>query len=85
MDWILNKKREVNPKPKKQGINTYAKPTLKYCIKCKKVWEISTTGSILFYKHMPTYGLPRKTCKSCNNLSTDTYEKQIYNKKRSKE
>ena len=85
MDWILNKKRQVNPKPKKQGINTYVKPTLKYCLNCKKVWEISTTGSILFYKHMPTYGLPRKTCKSCNNLSTDTYEKQIYNKKRSKE
>jgi hypothetical protein len=84
MDWILNKKREVNPKPKKQGINIYTKPTLKYCLDCKKVWEISTTGSILFYKHMPTYGLTRKTCKSCNNLSTDTYKNQAYDKKRSK-
>ena len=39
--------------------------TLRYCLKCEHVWEISTSGSILYYKHLPTYGLPRKKCKSC--------------------
>tara|TARA_R110002110_G_scaffold120534_2_gene295785 strand:+ start:460 stop:726 length:267 start_codon:yes stop_codon:yes gene_type:complete len=80
MDWILNKKTKKEGKSalkiKRRGINTYAKQTLRYCLKCKKVWEISTTGSILFYKHLPTYGLPRKNCKSCNNLSVLSYERQ---------
>ena len=75
MDWILNKK-SGNALVKKQSKNTYTKPTLRYCIDCKKVWEISTTGSILFYAHLPTYGLPRKGCKSCKNLSIESYEKQ---------
>ena len=50
--------------------------TLKYCLECKKTWEIGTDGGILFYTHLPTYGLERKTCKGCNNLSTESYEKQ---------
>ena len=76
MDWILNKKRETGFKPKKQDINTYSKPALRYCMECKKVWEISTAGSILFYNHLPTYKLPRIKCKACRNLSTESYEKQ---------
>jgi len=55
---------------------------LKHCLKCKKTWEIGTNGSILFYKHLPTYGLERKTCKGCNNLSIKTYEKQTTDSKR---
>jgi len=62
--------------------NTALKATLRYCLECKKVWEIGISGSILFYSHLPTYKLPRKICKACNNLSIDTYEKQMYHKKR---
>jgi|TARA_R110000765_G_scaffold62374_2_gene121050 hypothetical protein len=76
MDWILKQKRANALKFKKQGINTYTKPTLRYCLECEKVWEISTTGSILFYRHLPTYKLPRVKCKKCRNLSVESYEKQ---------
>jgi len=78
MDWILNKKRISNTdlKKKKKSRKNYSKPSLRYCIDCKKVWVISTTGSILFYDHLPTYGLERRTCKACDNRSTETYEHQ---------
>jgi hypothetical protein len=74
MNWIIDKK--PLSKYKKQGINSYKKETLKYCLECKKVWQISITGSILFYKHLPTYGLTRQTCKACKKLSIKTYEQQ---------
>jgi len=57
-------------------MGNYSKPSLRYCINCKKVWVISTTGSILFYDHLPTYGLERRICKACDNRSTETYERQ---------
>ena len=78
MDWILNKKRTSNTdlKKKKKIRKNYSKPSLRYCINCKKVWVISITGSILFYDHLPTYGLERRICKACNNRSTETYENQ---------
>ncbi len=69
MDWIINKKRvsDLSLKKRRKVRKNYAKPTLRYCINCKKVWEISTTGSILYYEHLPTYGLDRRICKACNN------------------
>ena len=40
---------------------------LKYCEGCKHVWERSSTGSILYYAHLPTYKLPRITCYKCKS------------------
>lgn len=77
MDWIINKKQNNNLRPtKKKKVKNYQKAKLRYCLDCKKVWEISTSGSILFYEHLPTYGLERRICKSCNNLNTKTYKQQ---------
>ena len=40
---------------------------LKYCLKCKKVWEQNALyiKKEIHYSHMPTYGLPRITCNKC--------------------
>ena len=38
---------------------------LKYCEGCQHVWERSSTKVILYYNHLPTYKLPRITCKKC--------------------
>ena len=43
---------------------------LKYCTKCRKVWENSsrTGGSItkvVYYDDFPTIGKDRKTCEKC--------------------
>ena len=84
MDWIINKKQinALRPKKKKKVIN-YQKAKLRYCLDCKKVWEISTSGSILFYEHLPTYGLERRNCKSCDNLSIKAYKQQRGNNEKS--
>tara|TARA_R110000787_G_scaffold3780_1_gene14575 strand:+ start:2871 stop:3044 length:174 start_codon:yes stop_codon:yes gene_type:complete len=39
--------------------------SLKYCEKCKYVWEKSSTGSIIYHSDLPTYKLPRINCKNC--------------------
>ena len=39
--------------------------SLKYCEKCKYVWEKSSTGSILHHSDLPTYKLPRIICNKC--------------------
>ena len=39
--------------------------SLKYCEKCKYVWEKSSTGSIIYHSDLPTYKLPRINCKKC--------------------
>ena len=42
---------------------------LKFCNSCNYVWEISIiqkNGSICRYNNMPTFGLPRETCRICN-------------------
>ena len=43
---------------------------LKYCLKCKKVYEQNVLyyEKEIHYSHMPTYGLPRVTCKKCKNF-----------------
>ena len=42
---------------------------LKYCLKCKKVWEQNALyiKKEIHYDHMPTYGLPRVDCSNCKN------------------
>ena len=51
--------------------NQYIKSTrrLKYCLKCKKVYEIDSfyRKKEIHYDGMPTYGLPRALCKKCKN------------------
>ena len=82
MDWIINKKKpKKSDLAQRSDINTKVFDTLRYCLKCEHVWEIGTSGSILFYKHLPTYGLPRKDCKSCNKLSILSYKRQKGEKK----
>ena len=41
--------------------------SLRFCINCKSVWEGFTLVTIQFKKHpdMPTYGLQREKCPSC--------------------
>ena len=40
---------------------------LKFCIKCKTVWERFhyRTSRVNKYQDMPTYGIPRKDCDEC--------------------
>tara|TARA_Y100001973_G_C5203172_1_gene339388 strand:+ start:2481 stop:2732 length:252 start_codon:yes stop_codon:yes gene_type:complete len=50
-------------KPKKP-----ADPGIKYCLKCKSVWEFYHFAGDYFFKKfsdMPTYGLDRETCREC--------------------
>ena len=57
-------KTQVNPK-------TYA---LYFCKPCNHVWEISCTGTIIRYKHLPTYGLKRIECPYCLKGHNKTYK-----------
>jgi len=43
---------------------------LKFCSECSYVWETSSEGVCVRYGNMPTYGLPRITCKNCNKNLT---------------
>ena len=78
MDWILKtgKKIQVRNKKRKKNVHTKEARRLKYCEKCKRVWEIGFTGSIHSYDHLPTYGLPRKTCKMCLGESGKPYKQR---------
>ena len=50
---------------------------LKLCESCKMVWERQyQAAKVLYYEDFPTYGLNRKTCTSCKNLSIKSYEVQ---------
>lgn len=67
--WYLS----AQPKAKKGQANlkTYA---LYYCENCESVWEISCTGTVLRYKHLPTYGKTRAICRPCRKGHNKTYE-----------
>lgn len=67
--WYLG----TTPTIKKSHANlrTYA---LYFCESCESVWEISCTGTILRYKHLPTYGLKRTNCRHCKNGNNKTYK-----------
>lgn len=51
--------------PKHQKKYNRESQRLFYCLQCKRVWEISCTGSMLSYSDMPTYKLERKKCRAC--------------------
>jgi len=68
MDWvikILSKPKTLNRKIKNNY--NYDQRRLRFCKDCKKVWELTWSKSLLYYDHLPTYGLPRKKCKYCKN------------------
>jgi hypothetical protein len=67
--WYLS----TQPKSKKRQANlkTYA---LYFCENCVSVWQISCTGTILRYKHLPTYKLKRTKCRYCKNGNNKTYQ-----------
>lgn len=67
--WAINSLRSSDKMPlANKGVNVKVSSEtkrLKYCLQCCRVWEISYTGSISSYGHMPSYGLPRKDCMIC--------------------
>ena len=63
---LYKKSAQVNQK-------TYA---LYFCDSCKHVWEISCTGTIIRYKHMPSWGLKRIDCTYCVKGHNKPYKKK---------
>ena len=76
MDWIINKRINKELDPKKRYKRKRDTERTKYCTKCKLVWEICLTGKLLFYDHLPTYGLIRKVCNKCQNKRANTYKEE---------
>jgi len=71
--WYLN----TSPIPKKERSQVNNRVFALYlCDKCEHIWEISTTGSILRYKHLPKYGKIKKTCRFCINGHNKTYKEK---------
>lgn len=69
--WYLGGQGTGDYKKKNRPpVNAY---TLYYCKDCSHVWEVSWTGSIIRYKHMPTLNLKRVTCKPCKQGHNYTY------------
>jgi|TARA_R110000824_G_scaffold10249_1_gene45365 hypothetical protein len=68
MEWMLKKDFKAYIPKKASQKNNYSSEgrKLKFCNKCKMVWEMGITGTILKYDHMPTYGLKRKDCLKCS-------------------
>tara|TARA_R110001599_G_C11853772_1_gene620953 strand:+ start:129 stop:353 length:225 start_codon:yes stop_codon:yes gene_type:complete len=69
IDWVVN----VFLKNKKNKPRKYKREAkkLKYCLHCKKTWEIGFGNVIHSYAHLPTYGLIRKKCRVCENKKGD--------------
>jgi hypothetical protein len=68
-DWILGSEARIVKRKKKpkEGIQLN---TLYLCNLCDSVWEYyyrsaQRNRELLTYKHIPTYGLERRTCKLC--------------------
>lgn len=66
-------KRVFYRKTRQTQMKVYA---LYLCEGCNHVWEVSWTGSIVKYKHLPTYGLKKRECKICANGHNRTYQSQ---------
>lgn len=90
ISWVLNTGREnkTNETKKRKGLNSMGhikeSKRLKYCESCERVWEIGYTGSVHSYGHLPTYKLPRVTCKICQGVETGRKGKYYYNRKENK-
>ena len=52
----------------KRNIHTPEARRLKYCNRCKHVWEKGCNGTILKHLNLPTYRLPRVYCNTCSKL-----------------
>jgi len=82
IQWVIDKfsqRPNYSYIPKKsfmRNLHSREARRLKYCKECNKIWEISTTGSILFYEHMPTYGMTRKKCKNCKGIDIRAYKQR---------
>ena len=85
MDWVVkllsrrtDRRYKYVRNTKKKSYNTEYK-RLKFCESCKTTWEILTTGVIINYNHLPTYGLFRKTCHHCKGVEKKTYKEKSKN------
>tara|TARA_R100001443_G_scaffold70469_1_gene78762 strand:+ start:113 stop:337 length:225 start_codon:yes stop_codon:yes gene_type:complete len=66
MKWVLKAmSNKYVPKKATAKYKISEEKQLSYCESCKQVWEKTWGRSYLFYRHLPTYGLPRKICKHC--------------------
>ena len=83
IQWVIDaygrKGYRGKPLQQKNNKNKFTKEArrLKYCTMCSHTWEISITGSILFYAHLPTYGCKRKKCHKCKGKSIKTYKQKL--------
>ena len=69
--WYL----DTQPIPKRGQVNNkvYA---LYLCELCDHIWEISTTGSIIRYNHLPKWGKEKKICKLCKKGHNKPYKEE---------
>ena len=75
--WYLNS----HPVPKKSQSQVNNRVFALYvCKECDHTWEISTSGSIIRYKHLPKYGKQPKTCNHCKSGNNKTYKERQENK-----
>jgi len=68
MKWVIEQMARGYVNNITRGKNQHTKETrlLKYCVKCNLVFQKDSMYSIqLYYRNMPTYKLPRETCKKC--------------------
>ena len=67
MDWVIKALKNGSMPKKRNERNSYVREArrLKYCESCKRVWEKTLGYRHISYGHLPTYGLPRVTCRIC--------------------
>ena len=82
IQWVIDaygrKGYRGRPLQQKNNKNKFTKEArrLKYCKQCSHTWEIATSGVILFYQHLPTYGCKRKKCKRCKGNNIQAYKQR---------
>ena len=59
--WYL----DTQQLPKKKGQANNKVYALYLCELCNHIWEISTAGTIIRYRHLPKYGKEKKECRIC--------------------
>jgi len=69
--WYIQSLTETHRQPinvrKKRSL---LKCSLKYCVECKKVWQLYWKGSrkrFVQYDNMPSYKITRKQCQKCKD------------------
>ncbi len=73
VQWVLNYyDTNINKLRSDKNYTKESSKTLKFCTKCKKVWEDCRrmggywSKSIHHYDDFPSYGKPRETCFKCS-------------------